>query len=170
MFKPAYKLQTVLTGNVTALQAVMTVEQSYYNMLAALLGVGVDYTTAIIGEGLSAEPVEIRVLAGNQLSITRGIDGVVPETHLAGDVVRFSFTQSSITSFVPTAQEVDIVAGAGMTVTESMPGVFVISADQIAFSSPTGTIDVSGSVPQVNLDVNLSALGLCGTNSTGGEG
>lgn len=166
MFKPVHNASGYLLENISNVATVLMLDLPTITLLASVLGTGgVDHTYLAIGTAPLMEIVRVNVvdLAGT-VQVTRAQDLTTGRTFSAGAVVRYVLAAAAVADIVDETvnpNNVDIVAGNNITVVEFPTGTFTVSTDPLQLTSADGTVTITGTYPELSVDVERGAFGCC---------
>lgn len=164
MFKPAQLAIGTTVSSITISSNVVVFDTNLYNRLVDVLGEnGSDHTYLQLSAGIIREIVRVDNLDGGAATIARSRDGTDPAAFAPGTYVRYEFCSAAVTDMISAlpANAVTINAIAPVIVTENSPNNFTVELQSVNIVSSNGTLNVSGTFPDVDLTVNTTTLGLC---------
>lgn len=167
MFKPVYNAAGCVTQSISAVASIIPLDADSIGALANALGtLGADHTYLMIGTPPQAEIVRVDLVddVGMLAHVTRAQDGTQGRAVAAGTPVMFVMTAAAVIDVINSTvspNNVSVVAGNFTSVVEGPPGTFTVSAMPLNLSSNDNTIDISGSYPDISVDVRRGAFGCC---------
>lgn len=166
MFKPVHNANGCLTSAVSSGAGLLALDSDTISALSAVLGLGgSDHTYLRIGEPPLCEVVRVsNVTMDGTVDAVRAQDGTSARAFSAGAPVEYVMTAQAVEDIVNATvspNNVTVVAGDNITVSEGPEGTFTVSAVGANITSE-GTIAVSGTYPNISIDVERGAFGCCG--------
>lgn len=172
MFKPAQMAIGATVSSITVSSNVVVFDNNLYNRLVDVLGEnGTDHTYLQLSAGIIREIVRVDNLDGGAATIARSRDGTEAAAFAPGTYVRYEFCSAAVTDMMAAlpSTTVQLTAEAPVTVVENGPNDFTVGFESVQILSTNGTINVSGTFPQLDISVNTTTLGLCNTGIGGGD-
>jgi hypothetical protein len=148
MFKPVHGIRGYLAAALTSFATSMLLDDSSICLLQKALADG-SYTYLIIQTAYNYEIVKAISFTGSSLNILRAQDGTTAQAFPSNSRVGFVLSQTAIEDIINQQMlgVVNITGKGIVTVTETGPNTFVISAPPIALTSESDKILVGGEFP-----------------------
>lgn len=165
MFKPVHAAIGTLDASLTAVSNIMVADD---NLTAALIGAltsGVDHTYVKIGDGAGVEVVKVAP-TGGVLAITRAQDGTTAGVWAVGTCVEYLLCSAAVTDMIDTEvspNNISITGSSPIVVEDLGSGAFEISIEDTVITSTDGTINITGTYPEFNIEIERGAFGCCGS-------
>lgn len=156
MFKPVHGIEGTLTAAITAIAAIMYVDDETFCLLQRRLIDG-DYTYLMLRAAYDYEIVKVTSITANGIAIARAQDGTIAQPFPLGTEVEFVLTEAAIAEIIEQKglSEINLEGAGIVTVTKNAPNNFTISAPIISITSVSPNVLVGGTFPNFVLSAPL---------------
>lgn len=162
MLKPLHALNGCLSAAITAVADLIFLDAESTALIVANMAFD-DATYIVVGESPVIEVMRLRFVDSTYFEVTRGADDTTPTAFPIGTPVKYIFAfdmaQEMIDAISPIA--FDVVGTSPIQVADSGSGVFTVSILPTTLTSPDGTINVLGTYPAFEIDIERGAFGCC---------
>lgn len=164
MFKPAVNTYGHITTSVSAVANIFLVDDESAGTIAAALTDIADWTYLKVGIAPQSEVVKVTAISGNAITVTRAIDGTVGLAFPTLTPLQYILSAAAVADIVQENAFVQVQlasSDANIVVVENGPNDFTITLTEPTFLSSSGSIEISGAWPELELDINPDYNGCC---------
>ena len=162
MFKTFYGAQGTLAATTSAVATTIQVSTELASALSAL---GSDWTYLKISDGYNTEIVKVTAVSGANLTVEREIDDTTGYAFLLGSSVCFVLPAAGVLDIATGVVSVPSFSGAGDGIANATyeDGVYTVAVEAPNFTSET--LDILGTWPDIQFEINEGGCSCCGGDS-----